>query len=70
MRDLPGPGLEPMSPALAGRFLTTVRPGEPLDHLFKKLLRDFSHCPVVKTLPSNAGGAGSIPGQGAKFPHA
>ena len=29
MWDLPGPGLEPMSPALAGRFLTTVSPGSP-----------------------------------------
>ena len=25
---------------------------------------------AVKTLPSNAGGAGSIPGQGAMIPHA
>ena len=25
---------------------------------------------VVKTLPSNAGGASSIPNQGAKIPHA
>ena len=25
--------------------------------------------PVVKILPSNAEGAGSIPGQGAKIPH-
>ena len=25
---------------------------------------------MVKTLPSNAGGVGSIPGQGAKVPHA
>ena len=29
MWDLPGPGLEPMSPALAGRFLTTPPPGKP-----------------------------------------
>ena len=29
MQDLPGPGLEPVSPALAGRFLTTVPPGKP-----------------------------------------
>ena len=29
MWDLPGPGLELMSPALAGRFLTTVSPGKP-----------------------------------------
>ena len=28
MWDLPGPGLEPVSPALAGRFLTTVPPGK------------------------------------------
>ena len=31
MWDLPGPGLEPMSPALAGGFLTTVPPGNPLE---------------------------------------
>ena len=30
MWDLPGPGLEPVFPALAGRFLTTVPPGKPL----------------------------------------
>ena len=29
MWDLPRPGLEPMSPALAGRFSTTVPPGKP-----------------------------------------
>ena len=27
---LPGPGLEPVSPALAGGFLTTVPPGKSL----------------------------------------
>ena len=32
--------------------------------------RDFPGGPVVKTSPSNAGGAGSIPGWGAKIPHA
>ena len=31
--------------------------------------RDFPGDPVVKTSPSNAGAAGSIPGQGAKIPH-
>ena len=31
MWDLPRPGLEPVSPALAGRFLTTVPPGKPLE---------------------------------------
>ena len=30
MWDLPRPGLEPVSPALAGRFLTTVPPGKSL----------------------------------------
>ena len=29
MWDLPGPGLEPVSPALADGFLTTVPPGKP-----------------------------------------
>ena len=29
MWDLPGPGLEPVSPALAGGFLTTEPPGKP-----------------------------------------
>ena len=29
LRDLPGSGIEPMSSALAGRFLTTEPPGEP-----------------------------------------
>ena len=32
--------------------------------------RDFPGGPVFKISPSNAGGAGSIPGQGAKVPHA
>ena len=29
MWDLPRPGLEPVTPALAGRFSTTVPPGKP-----------------------------------------
>ena len=33
MWNLPGPGIEPMSPALAGRFLTTAPPGKPQDRL-------------------------------------
>ena len=31
---------------------------------------EFLGGPVVKTLPSNAGGTGSIPGQGAKISYA
>ena len=34
MWDPPGPGLEPMSPVLAGRLSTTVPPGEPLLSIF------------------------------------
>ena len=30
MCDLPGPGVEPVSPALAGGFLTTEPPAKPL----------------------------------------
>ena len=33
---LPGPGIEPVPPALAGRFLTTVPPGKSLESLFKR----------------------------------
>ena len=32
--------------------------------------KDFPGGPMVKTLPYNAGGAGSNPGQGARIPHA
>ena len=32
MWDLPGPGIEPMSPALAGGFLTTAPPGKSLKY--------------------------------------
>ena len=40
MWDLPGPGLEPVSPALAGGFLTTAPPG--------KSLFVFTLCPSFK----------------------
>ena len=32
--DLPGPGLEPVSPVLAGRFLTIASPGKPVVSVF------------------------------------
>ena len=38
MWDLPGPGLEPVSPALAGRFLTTVPPGKSQHNIFRSLI--------------------------------
>ena len=34
MWDLPSPGLEPVSPALAGRFSTTAPPGKPSGVVF------------------------------------
>ena len=37
--------------------------------LYLKTTGDFPGGPVVKTSPSNAEGAGLIPGQGAKIPH-
>ena len=36
MWDLPRPGLEPVSPALAGRLSTTTPPGKPLTGLFNQ----------------------------------
>ena len=36
MWDLPRPGLEPVYPALAGRFSTTAPPGKPRKDIFKK----------------------------------
>ena len=50
-------------------------PTVPHQLLFKTFLKyktngDFPGGPVVKTLPSNAGGTGSIPVWGAKIPHA
>ena len=33
--DLPGPGIKPVSPALAGRFFTTKPPGKPIIALLK-----------------------------------
>ena len=41
MWDLPGPGLEPVSPALAGGFLTTVPPGKSLGVLLELLFGEL-----------------------------
>ena len=40
IRDLPRPGLDPVSPALAGGFLTTAPPG-------KSTMWDFKHGGVM-----------------------
>ena len=39
-------------------------------HSSRSLEKDFPGGPVVKTLPSKAGSAGSIPGLGTKIPYA
>ena len=54
MWDLPGPGLEPMSPALGGGFLTTAPPGKSLPlfsltEIFIEIIVD-SHAVVNITL--------------------
>ena len=40
MWDLPRPGLEPVSPALAGRLPTAAPPGKPFDHFWHLSLLD------------------------------
>ena len=46
MWDLPRPGLEPVFPALAGRFSTTAPPGKPLKSIF------FAYIQLQKGIPS------------------
>ena len=43
-RDPPRPGLEPVSPALAGRFSTTAPPGKPCHSTFYSLLPSGPLC--------------------------
>ena len=72
MWDLPGPGLEPVSPALAGRFLTTAPPGKPCKAYFKKQEKDWNSLAVqwlgLGTFSTK--GPGSITDPGAKVPQA
>ena len=42
MWDLPRPGLDPVSPALAGRLSTTAPPGKPLEYFIKICFTDDS----------------------------
>ena len=53
MWNLPGPGIEPGSPALAGRFLSTRPPGKSDNYLLNKLLcvEGFPSV-LVKNLPA------------------
>ena len=54
MWDLPGPGFKPLSPAVAGRFLTTAPPGKPPFFILKMEVGDFPGGAVVKNrLPTH-----------------
>ena len=56
MWDPPGPGIEPLSPALAGRLSTTALPGKSLVHCFVDLFPTsqlFPNC--AAQLPQNSG---------------
>ena len=55
MWDLPMPGFEPVSPALAGGFLTTAPPGKPLPQSYS-ISFHLAHptmpsCPIVSQTP-------------------
>ena len=52
--DLPDPGIEPVSPVLAGRFLTTGRPGKDSTH-------NSTHtCSWQSTMSDNRGGESEV----------
>ena len=59
--DLPDPGVEPTSPALAGGFFSTEPPGKPENMntytLKMKKIRDFPGSPAVKTSQFQCRGA-------------
>ena len=54
MWDLPRPGLEPVSPALAGRFSTTAPPGKPLCLIFWGTSILFSIVAAQIHIPTNS----------------
>ena len=51
MWDLPRPGLEPVSPALAGRLSTTASPGKPLPTFFHSWLKSLNPSPFSSYHP-------------------
>ena len=61
MWDLPRPGLEPVSPALAGRFSPTAPPGKPMFTLFLiKEARIYNGENTASSV-SGAGKTGQLP---------
>ena len=61
MWDLPGPGIDPVFPALAGGCLTTGQQGSPYSLFFTKDLRCFLHVIFLHLFP------GSCLGEGIKY---
>ena len=53
MWDLPGPGIKPMSPALAGGFFTTEPPGKPTYHYNELLFLFIPQKPIYKEIDWN-----------------
>ena len=51
MWDLPRPGLEPVSPALAGRFSTTAPPGKPCYGVLNEQEPVFDVCVEPQMVP-------------------
>ena len=43
MWDLPGSGIKPVSPALAGEFFTTELPGKPINVISEHDILSFYH---------------------------
>ena len=66
--DLPDPGIEPMSPTLAGRFFTTEPHGKPLLFLYAIInwssLTGFPGGSAGEESTCNVGHMGSTPGLG------
>jgi len=60
--DLPDPGIEPTSLALAGRFLTTEPSGQSSFDVYHNLICHFPGGSDRKASVYNAGDLGSIPG--------
>ena len=64
MWDLPRPGLEPVCPALAGRFSTTAPPGKPCTPILDEVIRSTQGCKLLLRdsmhgCPCNTKGGGS-----------
>ena len=52
MSDLPRPGIEPLSPTLAGRLFTTEPPGKPIGRVLKQAVAPvYVSSPLFTLLP-------------------